>query len=166
MNKVIKAFVSKTAFKALHMKKSTKIALGITAAATAAAAGAFAIKAQQAKKQERSVKSLVVEDAIKRLPIRSSAQESYEEALEQIMSLHKRYFIRKESLGWRHYHTMYMPLLGPDGDIVAVLSAPYVEESYDFERDAVNHSMTILTVFLLLFLLSRLAESAMILISE
>ena len=84
-----------------------------------------------------------------------------EEALEQIMSLHKRYFIRKESLGWRHYHTMYMPLLGPDGDIVAVLSAPYVEESYDFERDAVNHSMTILTVFLLLFLLSRLAESAM-----
>lgn len=83
MNKIIKAFASKTAFRVLHMKKSTKIALGVTAAATAAAAGAFAIKAQQAKKQERSVKSLVVEDAIKRLPIRSSAQESYEEALEQ-----------------------------------------------------------------------------------
>ena len=83
MNKIIKAFASKTAFRVLHMKKSTKIALGVTAAATAAAAGAFAIKAQQAKKQERSIKSLVVEDAIKRLPIRSSAQESYEEALEQ-----------------------------------------------------------------------------------
>lgn len=83
MNKIIKAFASKTAYKVLHMKTSTKIALGVTAAATAAAAGAFAYKAQQAKKQERSVKSLVVEDAIKRLPIRSSAQESYEEALEQ-----------------------------------------------------------------------------------
>ena len=83
MNKVVKAFATKTAYKVLHMKKSTKIALGVTAAATAAAAGAFAYKAQQAKKQERSLKSLVVEDAIKRLPIRSSAQESYEEALEQ-----------------------------------------------------------------------------------
>ena len=54
MNKVVKAFATKTAYKVLHMKKSTKIALGVTAAATAAAAGAFAYKAQQAKKQERS----------------------------------------------------------------------------------------------------------------
>ena len=83
MNKIIKAVAFNTAHKVLHMKKSTKIALGVTAAATAAAATAFAVKAQQAKKQERSVKSLVVEDAIRRLPIRSSAQESYEEALEQ-----------------------------------------------------------------------------------
>ncbi|HCA04708.1 MAG TPA: hypothetical protein DEO32_02295 [Ruminococcaceae bacterium] len=83
MYKIIRSFVSKTAFKVWRMKKSTKIAIGITAAAAAAAAGAYVVKAQQAKKQERSVKSLVVEDAIKRLPIRSSAQESYEEALEQ-----------------------------------------------------------------------------------
>ena len=83
-----------------------------------------------------------------------------EEALDQIMRLNKRYCIRKETLGWRHYHTMYMPLIGPDGSIVAILSAPYVEESYDFERDAVTHSMTIITVFILLFLLARLMESA------
>ena len=84
MNKIIIAVAFFHAIhKVLHMKKSTKIALGVTAAATAAAATAFAVKAQQAKKQERSVKSLVVEDAIRRLPIRSSAQESYEEALEQ-----------------------------------------------------------------------------------
>lgn len=83
MNKIIKAVAFKQAKKIFRMKKSTKIVLGVTAAATAAAAGAFAVKAYQAKKQERSVKSLMVEDAIRRLPIRSSSQESYEEALEQ-----------------------------------------------------------------------------------
>lgn len=83
MNKVIKKFASKTAYRLFGMKTSTKIALGVTAAATVAAAGVVAVKVQQAKKQERSVKSLMVEDAIRRLPIRSSAQESYEEALEQ-----------------------------------------------------------------------------------
>ncbi|MEE0956976.1 MAG: alpha/beta hydrolase [Ruminococcus sp.] len=83
MNRIIKAVAAKTALKIWHMKRSTKIALGVTAAATVAAAGVVAVKVQQAKKQERSVKSLMVEDAIRRLPIRSSAQESYEEALEQ-----------------------------------------------------------------------------------
>ena len=83
MNKIVKAVAAKQAKKVFRMKNSTKIVLGVTAAATAAAAGAFAVKAYQAKKQERSVKSLMVEDAIRRLPIRSSAQESYEEALEQ-----------------------------------------------------------------------------------
>jgi hypothetical protein len=47
-----------------------------------------------------------------------------EEALDQITRLSKRYFIRKDTVAWRHYHTMYMPLLGPDGSIVAILSAP------------------------------------------
>ena len=61
MKKAISSFASANANKVLHMKKSTKIALGITAAATAAVAGAVAVKAVQAKKQERSIKSLVVE---------------------------------------------------------------------------------------------------------
>lgn len=81
--KAISSFATNLTDKVLHMKTSTKIAVGVTATATAAAAGAFAIKARQAKKQERSVKSLVVEDAIRLLPRKSSAQESYEEALEQ-----------------------------------------------------------------------------------
>ena len=48
------------------------------------------------------------------------------------------------------------------GNMAAVLCAPYVEESYDFERDAVMHMMTILTVFLLLFIVARLTESAVL----
>ena len=85
-----------------------------------------------------------------------------EEALDPILKLNKRYCIVPERSGRRHYHNMYMPLMDGDGHIIAVLCSPYVEESYDFERDAVMHSMSILTVFLLLFIFARLSESAIL----
>ena len=85
-----------------------------------------------------------------------------EEALEQLTTLNKRYCILKEKAGRRSYHNMYMPLMDGDGRVIAVLCSPYVEESYDFERDAVMHSMSIITVFLLLFVLARLAETAVL----
>ena len=85
-----------------------------------------------------------------------------EEALDCITRQNMRYCITREKAGRRHYHNMYMPLMDNDGRMVAVLCSPYVEESYDFERDAVMHSMSILTVFLLLFIVSRLAESAVL----
>lgn len=84
------------------------------------------------------------------------------EALDLITRRNLRYCITKEDVGRRHYHTMYMPLMDASGKITAVISAPYVEESYDFERDAVMHMMTILTVFLLLFILARFTESAVL----
>lgn len=84
------------------------------------------------------------------------------EALSKIKVRNLRYCISKETAGRRHYHNMYMPLMGTDGSLKAVLCSPYVEESYDFERDAVMHMMTILTVFLLLFLLARFTESAVL----
>ena len=85
-----------------------------------------------------------------------------EEALDNIMLQNKRYCILPEKVGRRHYHNMYMPLIGSDGRIIAILCSPYVEESYDFQRDAVMHSMTIITVFMLLFILARLFESAVL----
>ncbi len=85
-----------------------------------------------------------------------------EDVLWQIVKLNKRYYITKESIGWRHYYNMYMPLLGADGRTMAIMCSPYVEESYDFERDAVMHFMSILTVFLLLFIAARFAESAVL----
>ncbi|MBQ9463546.1 MAG: hypothetical protein IJU68_07840 [Bacteroidales bacterium] len=85
-----------------------------------------------------------------------------EEALDRILKLNKRYCILKEHIGRRHYHNMYMPLMDANGKVIAVLCSPYVEESYDFERDAVMHSMFVLSVFLLLFILARLFESAVL----
>ena len=85
-----------------------------------------------------------------------------EEALDRILRLNKRYCILEEQLGRRHYHNMYMPLMDSEGKVIAVLCSPYVEESYDFERDAVMHSMSILSVFLLLLILARLSETAVL----
>ena len=84
------------------------------------------------------------------------------EALDEIMSLNKRYCILKQGRGLRHYYNMYMPLSDSDGRQVAILCSPYVQNGYDFERDAVMHLMSILSVFLLLFILSLLAESAVL----
>ena len=85
-----------------------------------------------------------------------------EEALDRITRLNMRYCIVKHYIGRRHYHNMYMPLIGSDGRVLAILCSPYIEESYDFERDAVMHSMSIITVFLLLFILARLSESVVL----
>ena len=45
---------------------------------------------------------------------------------------------------------------------MAILCAPYVEEGYDFERDAAMHLMSIISVFLLLFIIASVAESAVL----
>ena len=65
------------------MKTRHKVALGVATAVTAAAAGAAIAKAQQAKKQERSVKSLVIEDAAKVLPLAVKKPVDFEKALEE-----------------------------------------------------------------------------------
>lgn len=83
MIKVISDLTAKVAGKVLTMKPSTKIVLGVATAATATAVGALAVKAVQAKQQNRSVKSLMVEDAMRRLPARVEEQDDYEKALEQ-----------------------------------------------------------------------------------
>lgn len=69
--------------KAYKMKTGHKIAIGVATAVTAAAAGAAIAKAQQAKNQERSVKSLVIEDAAKVLPLKVKKTVDFEKALEE-----------------------------------------------------------------------------------
>ncbi len=65
------------------MKKSQKIAIGVASAVTAAATGTAIAKKNQAKKQERSVKSLVLEDASKLLPLSVKKNVNFEKSLEQ-----------------------------------------------------------------------------------
>ena len=84
------------------------------------------------------------------------------EALDEIMVQCKRYCILKQGRGLRHYYNMYMPLSDASGRPLAILCSPYVQTGYDFERDAIMHLMSILSVFLLLFILARLSESAVL----
>ena len=84
------------------------------------------------------------------------------EALDQIMVGNRRYCIIKEGKGLKHYYNMYMPVMGTDGRPCAILCSPYVETGYDFERDAAMHLASILTVFMLLFILARFFESTVL----
>ena len=67
-----------------------------------------------------------------------------------------RYFVNRERIGSVSLYNMYTPLTGADGDIIAIACSPYTADSFDLEKDAVNHSMTMLTLFLTLLLLARM----------
>ena len=74
-----------------------------------------------------------------------------------------RYFIHKERIGRRSFYSMYAPLLAEDGTVAAIISAPYTDESYDFESYVVSHSLMIVSLFIFLllvaiFMVSRVLE--------
>ena len=74
-----------------------------------------------------------------------------------------RHYIQQERIGQQKFYSMYAPLFANDGSMVAILSSPYNEETYDFEEDAVMHSLTIISLFLLfllmaLFMVSRIVD--------
>ena len=75
----------------------------------------------------------------------------------------RRHFIQREQLGRQHFYSMYAPLFADNGAMLAILCSPYNEDTYDFEEDAVMHSLTILSLFLLfllmaLFMVSRIVD--------
>ena len=71
-----------------------------------------------------------------------------------IMLLTRRYFIQKERAGGHKFYSMYAPLVGEDGNIIAIICAPYTDDTYDFETTAANHAISILSVFLFLLLVA------------
>ena len=77
-----------------------------------------------------------------------------ETAYYHIMYLNEGHFIQREKYGSRWIYTMYAPVMGADGNIVAIFSSPYMERSYDFQLDAATHTISILIVFVILLLLS------------
>ena len=79
----IKKAVSKLGGRVFKMKTGQKIFLGVAAATAAAAVGSAVAKSAQAKNQERSVKSLVFEDAAKVLPLTVKKPVDFEKGLEE-----------------------------------------------------------------------------------
>ena len=84
-------------------------------------------------------------------------------AYDNIVYRSRRHYIQQERLGRQKFYSMYAPLFAGDGTMIAILCSPYNEETYDFEEDAVMHSMTILSLFLLfllmaLFMVSRIVD--------
>lgn len=82
------------------------------------------------------------------------------EAFENIARHHKRYYIRRENGDGISRYYMYAPLMGTDGRSLAIICSPYEGgETYDFERDALMHLMTIIMLFLILLFFSRFAAT-------
>ncbi|MBO4446705.1 MAG: cache domain-containing protein [Bacteroidales bacterium] len=85
-----------------------------------------------------------------------------ETAFDVIVNRNRRYYAQKENLSGRQYYAMYAPLFNSEGKIVAVMSSPYTERSYDFEREAIMHLIAVLAVFAILLILAMLTVSRVV----
>ena len=86
-----------------------------------------------------------------------------ESAYLEVIDKCKRYHIQKESIGRRSFYCMYAPLMDSEGHIAAILSCPYTgDETFGFEHDALMHSATVVTLFLIMLLLSRLVVTSIV----
>lgn len=78
-----------------------------------------------------------------------------QKAFENIIYKNRRYYIGREDIGSRPTYFLYAPVFNGQGKMIAIMSAPYTDESFDFKSEAVRHSITIFTVFMILLLLAR-----------
>ena len=72
-----------------------------------------------------------------------------------IMYAHKRYYIQKEKVGRRSFHAMYAPVFNSGGRMIAILASPFTGITRNFEAEAASHIATVITIFFLLLLISR-----------
>ena len=85
-----------------------------------------------------------------------------EEPYYDIVYAHKRFCIHREQMGRRHYYALYAPVFNGEGRMIAIAGSPYTDQSTDFESEAVIHIVSILTIFVLLLLVARVATTEMI----
>ena len=78
-----------------------------------------------------------------------------QDAFESIIFKNKRYFIGKESIGAKKTYFLYAPVFNSQGKMIAIMCSPFTDESFDFKSEAVLHSISVITVFMILLLLAR-----------
>lgn len=98
--------------------------------------------------------------------IRSTSPEVYErfilgsridqEAYYNIHSRKYRHYKQQETIEDLTYWVLYAPLMNTDGEIIAIISVPYVDSDHGFEREAFFHTALIIAMFLSLLSLSLL----------
>ena len=83
-------------------------------------------------------------------------------AFEEIMLRNRGFSIFRERYGNRRIYTMYAPIMDAEGKVLCLFSSPYVDTAYDFEWDAIMHSVSIIVMFLVLMLFSSLLVSLLV----
>lgn len=86
----------------------------------------------------------------------------HQDAFENIIYRNKRFFVHKETIGRRKYYAMYAPVFSSEGKMLSIVGAPYTDENYDFEMEAVLHFVTIITLFLILLIIARFMIRAIV----
>ena len=83
-------------------------------------------------------------------------------ALYNIQSRCKRFYILEEKVEDYDYWTLYAPLLNNKGEIVAILCVPYTDTDYDFMKESFFHAALIINAFILLLILTLLISNRII----
>ncbi len=78
-----------------------------------------------------------------------------QDAFESIIYKNKRYYIGMEDIGSRRTYFLYAPVFNAQGKMIAIMCSPFTDESFDFKSEAVLHSITVITMFMILLLLAR-----------
>lgn len=79
-----------------------------------------------------------------------------EEAYRNIKYLNQRFFIHREKIADFKYWMLYAPVFNDNREIIAIISTPYTDQSYNFRREAFSHGALLLNLFLLLLICSLL----------
>lgn len=79
-----------------------------------------------------------------------------QDAFYNIRYLNQRFYIHIEKIEDMAYWSLYAPIFNDEGQMLAIMSIPYTEKSYDFRRETFLHASMILCIFLLLLIASLL----------
>ena len=79
-----------------------------------------------------------------------------QDAFHSICHENHRFFIHKEKIDSYGYWSMYAPVFNDKGDLTAIISTPYTDRNYDFQREAFFHAALIINLFILLLIGSLL----------
>lgn len=83
-------------------------------------------------------------------------------AYEEIMMHNRGFSIFRERYGNKRIYTMYAPIMDAEGEVLCLFSSPYVDATYDFEWDAIMHTVSIVVMYLVLMLFSSLLVSLLV----
>ena len=78
------------------------------------------------------------------------------DAFKQISFDGSRYFIDRDMLNGHKYYSLYAPVCNDSGQMLAIASSPYIASNYDFETEAIIHTIALLCVFLILMFIARI----------
>ena len=84
------------------------------------------------------------------------------DAFESIIYKNKRYYIGKEDIGAKRTYFLYAPVFNGQGKMIAIMCSPFTDESFDFKSEAVLHSFSVITVFMILLLLARFITATVV----